>query len=331
MPHLPARLVLLLASLTAGCAHHVVGPPPHQDPQGWSRVRAAHFDLLSDAPESRQDEVARELESTYAVIHDTFFRDAKIPRVEVLLFQNTGYLQEIFGQDIAAVHLPKEGGGSVILLANYPDMDESEMAAASEQRRIVAHELVHMFINAAAPRAPVWFHEGFATYLESVELRGEQAFFGLRSRIAAPIIAEGRWVPLATMAQAKFMDHHGIEALTHYATAWAYLHYLLNGDGGAHMRRFLAIWRVMDGAQPGEDVALAALQAPFPEVALDQLDGRVRDYAVAHLGARTDVTGMRVDVPRSALEPAVERSPADRDHVRELCKAVYALKDKRKQ
>lgn len=315
----------------SACAHHVVGPPPHQDPRGWSHVRTEHFHLLSDAPESRQDEVARELESSYTVIHDTFFRKAQVPRVEVLLFQDTGYLREIFGQDVAAVNVRRDSGRGLILLANYPDMDSSEMTAASEQRRIVAHELVHMFINATAPRAPVWFHEGLATYLESVELRGEQALFGLRSPIAGPVIAEGRWVSLETMAQANFRDHHGIEALTHYATAWAYLHYLLNGDRGAHMRRYLSIWRVLDGAAPGDEVTLTTLQAPFPELSPTELDTRVRDYAVAHLASRAAVSGMLVDVPRSGLEPAIERTPADRDHVRELCKMVYGLKDKGKR
>lgn len=330
---LPSRFLATILLALAACSH-VAGPPPHVDPQGWSRVRSAHFDLLSDAPDSRQEDVSRELESVYAVIHDNFFRKADLPRIEVLLFQDTGYLHEVFGDDIGALFLHRLDGadGPVVLLANYPSMDESQMTTASWQHSIVAHELTHMFIDAAARGAPSWFHEGLASYLETVEVRGETAWFGELPRDMATVLAEGRWVPLATMANQRFMNHSGIEMATHYATAWAYLHYILNAEHGALMPRYLRIWATLADPPAGVPIGLATLQAPFPELSLDELDNRVRDYAVSHLtGARAAVGAMKVDVPRAALESPLERAAAERAHVRQLCSAVYAMKGTRKR
>lgn len=98
-------------------------------------------------------------------------------------------------------------------------------------------------------------------------------------------------VPLQELFGARGTDFHGGWALRYYDTAWTLIHYILNGDKGAHRARFGALSAALVDPTLGPQRSMAALERAFPAVAVSALEDRVRWHANAVANKRS-VTAM---------------------------------------
>src|SRR5205823_5765833 len=111
------------------------------------------------------------------------------------------------------------------------DRNVSLYSTLPEQQ--MASELVRRMLRVNMRNAPPWFRIGLEDYAETVEIQGDLARFGHRLPRPTHELAAGRVIPLGQLIAARNADFNGGEwRLSHQASAWAFIHYLLGGDRG---------------------------------------------------------------------------------------------------
>lgn len=125
---------------------------------------------------------------------------------------------------------------------------------------IAAHEGWHQYTQTVfRDQLPTAFEEGLATYMEGFRMTGEnrdqytfkpwanpERFFTLRRASE-----RDRLMPLGRLVRAtpqELMGDGEGDALTYYAQVWALIHFLVEGDGGAHKE---ALSRMVSDAAAG--------------------------------------------------------------------------------
>jgi hypothetical protein len=250
-------LVGLAAGLAGGCAHDI---------PGWKRVSSDHFHLFTDLGAHSYEPVLERLEDVHGGLASSFFRGTVTPPLEVFLFTE-GEFRELAGP-WGGLYIGQRGKGGA--LAIYDGWDPRFVDV------VAAHELAHGFIAATFPSVPNWFNEGFASYLESIIVEQDKVWFGSIGTNAGLTAGSGKMVPIAALFAAPWRDFHGDWESSHYATAWAVVHYILHGEDRALRRRFDQFGVAL--ARGGGGASARAWQEVFPEIPLAELVGRVRDH-----------------------------------------------------
>jgi hypothetical protein len=286
-----ARLAtaVLLAALTAGgCAHGGIGSA-----SGWSVVQSKHFSLYTLYPRDTQL-LLRELELAYTSLGSTFFKAAQLPHIDVLVFTDETF-GEVMGFHRGAVALARAPGGGAIgkdgLLITRDDKAPVALAEA----------LAHLFIDKTFAGAPLWFHEGFAGYVRTVQYRygggGQMACFGLPPREKEPL------VPLRKLIAMSWDDYDGDEGRNWYRfTSRLVIDYILHAAEGKNAGRLRLLIDAVGAGKPSAE----SLEAAFPSVALEVLDRKLSEHA-ADLSYK-----MSGDVPPRGLCPLPAAIAADR-------------------
>jgi hypothetical protein len=294
--------VLLLAAMaSAGCAHEA---------PGWKRISSDHFQVYSELDRRTYESVIERLEDVHDGLASSFFSQTATPPLEVFLFSE-GEFHELAG-NWGGMFIGERGHGGA--LAIYDGWDPHFVDV------VAAHELAHGFIGATFPSVPMWFNEGFAGYLESIIIEGDRVWFGSITVNAGLTAGRGKIVPIVSLFSAPWHEFHGDWESSHYATAWAVVHYLLHGENRTLRRRFDQFGSTL--AQPGHrpDASAAAWHQIYPDIPLAEIDGRVRDHISAAFGKNVDARlGFRLQrPPRSLLQVA----PADPAHVEAMRTAL---------
>jgi len=163
----------------------------------------------------------------------------------------------------------------------------------------VAHQLVTHRLYGGAPAVP-WIAEGLATYFGETATDADGSF--LPGKVGAPrrpLVRDGPRPRSEAGAKldvlnAAFDDREATESplverlvriddpavfygpgvLVHYAASWMLVHWLLDGDDGAHAAAFLAYLERDRAGDGGPDALLEAIGVSGAE-----LDARVRAHA----------------------------------------------------
>src|SRR5262249_10298494 len=104
-----------------------------------------------------------------------------------------------------------------------------------------ARELVSRFLRRALPTAPPWFREGITPYVETIQMDGGVGYFGGQQLPLHLELRAGRVIPVHELLVAPPAAFHGDWARSHQASAWAFIHFLLEGESGHLRPRFDAI------------------------------------------------------------------------------------------
>ena len=166
---------------------------------------------------------------------------------------------------------------------------------------MVAEALAHLFINKSFTSAPLWFHEGFASYVRTVQYQsgpqGQVACFGVLPREKEPVL------PLRRILEVSWDDYDGDQARNWYRyTTRLLIDFILHGAAGKNAIRMRPlIDAVGAGKSPQE-----SLEAAFPSVSLDVLDRKLGEHAADLV---YQVTG---DSPTRGLCPLPALIAADR-------------------
>jgi hypothetical protein len=310
-------LCLLLA--VVGCAHS----GRSDGYAGWHTVTTAHLAVHTPLSAGEAEETAFQLELLYQALETALFPRSALERVDVLLFERPG-------DSARQAADAREGGGggrergALVLSVRDNRRDRGGGTGVNKfttsWQMVAARELSHRFLDRALVRVPPWLEVGLTRYLATAQIEPDAAIFGRRPDDLAAELGKGRAIPLGTVLDAPRAEFHGTWARDYDASAWGFIHYLLDGDGGKQRPRFDSMMAALL-AGGGRTESRAAVAQAFPDMPFGALEARVRDYMVETLGRRASFHPYAVNL----RPPAATRgtaTPSDPSHVHALLLGV---------
>ncbi|RKH14546.1 DUF1570 domain-containing protein [Corallococcus sp. CA053C] len=249
------RLGILGLALTlfSGCAASRALCPA-EGGRPWREVRSTHFRVRTNLEEKAAAQSAVELEEFRRALLLAWGPDFDPPgSVEVVLLSNPRDLEEFTGGQFAGYAGQTPDGPRMVMTGDggylLPD--------APGDKGVQAHELAHYLSAFALPRQPRWISEGLASYLETVTIKPSTRDVVL-GRASLPMLAYVRahgWLTLEELWQWDGKTQQSTAELQrHYASAWLWVHYLINEQG----ERFSALQgRLSRGEEPRRAFAAA--------------------------------------------------------------------------
>jgi hypothetical protein len=300
------RVIGPLLLVATGCASQ-----PWLDPgNGWRTVTSQHFVIHTDSGDRAAREVVERFEAVHAAL-STFLRATNVRRVEGLLFLDETAYEGVAGRTAGAFAIFEGEADGVLVLRDDEDRDWMDF--------VVGHELAHRFVTARHPHLPPWLHEGLATYLETARHQGSRLLIG-----GLPLeilhFEFGGGVGLRRLSRAPGGSFHGASAGALYASAWAVVHYLLNGARGANHVRFRRLLAELGDSPGGPDRSLEAFTRAFPEKTFEEIDDAALAHARRMLATRSEAVITVASTPPPT--PTIDTRPADPARVRDLCLGV---------
>jgi hypothetical protein len=305
----PLRTIGLMIVLLLGCGH----APWVQPDEDWKRVESTNFIVHTDTSLADHEPIIARLEDVHEALLTTFFKDVRIEKMEVLLFDSASEFRGVAPEgDLAGYFMPQVGTQKNGVLV-FPIQSEFSYVAS-----VAAHELAHAFLNAVHPNLPAWLHEGFAKYIGAVDVIEDViAFDALEIHGGYTFFADV--VPVKKLFEADNRDFHGNANVDHYMTAWLFIRELMSTKVDDKKARFRAmVDRIAVAKNPAE--TKAAIEASF-SVSVATIESRVRDFHArsrSGIGQAKQRSGMGVQVSRVGRKPLLTAS-ADADTVRSLC------------
>jgi hypothetical protein len=273
-------LVLVLA-----CAH---GSDARDGYAGWHSVTTEHFVLYTPLAASDAEETASQLELLYQGLSRAVFPRSNLDRIEVLLFQDPEDSARAVADATAAAGDGARQRGALVL--SLHDRGRAQTAGTGVERfttswqMTAARTMAHRFLESAMDRPPQWLRVGLSRYLATAQIEPDAAIFGRRPDDLAGELRQGRAIPLGELLAAGPTEFGGGWSRDHEATAWGFIHYLLDGEGGKLRPRFDAIMAALRGDHAD---SRTAVEQAFPDIPFSALEGKVRDYLVESLGRRS--------------------------------------------
>lgn len=283
------RLRRNLVSLTIGALFAVAccRPGPAARPHTWAELESRRleiarfgqpgfstrvippFVLVGDAPPALFDQDARVVSWAVRRLKSDFFPHDPDPILAIWMFDGS----MSYERNVSALW----GGSPPSPYGYYSPCQQALVVNASSGNGTLVHELVHAFMDANFPAAPVWYNEGLASLFErpaeaSGHLRGT---VNSRLRDLKQGWRAGRAPGLGALLRSSRSDFQGERRSEHYAAA-RYLLYWLQESGRliAFHSRFVA---TVASDPTGERTLLAATGAR----SLARVDERWRPFVMA--------------------------------------------------
>lgn len=207
----------------------------------WTRVRSENFNLVGSADEAQIRAVAFKLEQFRAALRQVLGGlnfDSPIPTT-VIVFKNAADYRpfkplklngEIIDQTVGYFQAGRD--------VNYITLAAGDQPAA-QTYGIIFHEYTHFLIrnNLGESTVPPWYNEGTANYYETfaVDNNRKVTLGGAPSKYLT-VLAQNNLIPFETFFAVDNISLHergAAGAGLFYAQAWALVHYLRHGEGGA--------------------------------------------------------------------------------------------------
>jgi hypothetical protein len=300
---------LLAVAGLAGCSHLVTSIDHPGD--RWQRVDSENFRITTDAPAVHYKFVAARLENMDRAIKQVFFPGLKTPPLDVLfLADETLFMDLVDNVDLIAAFVPGAGKEGVLVIRSGEGEDDEAMAGLGVASHIVSHGI---------PRAPPWMHLGFSSFLQTAIVRNDgEAVFGQPPESQAVEILEGRLLPLAELERASWRDMNGPETRRHYATAWAFVHYMAVGGTRQVRQELFNMMALAASGNPDEQIRLP----------IARYEDGFRDYALKTFAGKPTVQ-VFVEQLGALSPPALKVAAAPEPEVRGLLQAVKAARARR--
>lgn len=169
--------VLAIASLGAGSPVFAGFKCPAKGGAPWREYRSAHFDIFTDADDSKVVRLVDKLESMHVLeLQAIVGEQVEIPgKLRVIAFDSHGVFKDLAGRyEIAGYYKQSIYGDPIIVLP---------IVAVDESPEDVAHEVAHHLTSFLFIRQPAWFSEGLAEFLQTVAMTQDRIEPGLGSHI----------------------------------------------------------------------------------------------------------------------------------------------------
>jgi tetratricopeptide (TPR) repeat protein len=226
----------------------------------WLSVRSKNFNLIGNASEKDIQAVASRLEQFREVFRRIFDKvnfNSPVPTT-VIVFKDAASYNPY-------KPLKKDGQTDKAIAGYFLAADDANFITlsmegeTSEAFETIFHEYTHFWVdnNIGKSNVPPWFNEGLAEYYQTLKIENDQkVVLGAPQKRHLELLSQNKLIPFDaffntdnyTLAQ-QGEDGAGL----FYAQAWALMHYLQHGEGGARkpqMYKFLDL--VMSGRAPRE-------------------------------------------------------------------------------
>ena len=257
-------LTVLALALVLG-----LGACAHDSHTGWKVYRTRHITMYTNT-KFLHSHTLESLEYAYSGLAGSLFPGRGIAPVEVLFLEWPQFLSTL-GRYRRGVVIPKLPGRGMLarrgLIVLGEDQDEGRAGLTQ-----AAHKLAHAFLHAAMPKAPLWLHEGYASYVETVQIRAKG------NEMSACLGHLGGEQPAVTMDELFGWTWVALDeskkAAWYRFTARTLIDYFLTGEEGKLRAPFAQFVQALG---KGEDTR-AALAKFFPDLTVAELGKRIMDH-----------------------------------------------------
>lgn len=293
LPLLAAFLQGMALSSGLGCAHEL---------PGWKLVETKHFRLYTDQKVRTYESLLARLEDVHDGLTSSFF-DVAIPPMEVFLFDSTEF-HGLLGP-IGGMYLRRPRQSPLLVVHGASSAEFLDQSAAQG--------LAYAFIQATFRAPPLWFNKGLATYIESLMLRDDMAWFGSTRINVGRDALLGRLVPVARLFSPGLNVLQDEGESRFCAASWAVIHYIWHGEDKALRKRFDAFGAALVAVPRVPDSSRRAWEKVYPDVPFAELDDRVHKHLNAAFALPvSSLVGFKlVRAPR----PPLQAVPADLGYV----------------
>ncbi len=207
----------------------------------WVQVSSDTYVVKSSAGEAKAKAVLKELEAFHQLLGSFAFRNAELPElpIEVLLIGDEGTMKE----------LEPEYNGRKVPVAGYYQRGEdrdfivlSGRALSANLTSIAYHELSHYFLARSLASKPVWLNEGLAEYFSTAEIGGDEVSLGAIQPERLQTLKSVGLLPLQDFFAVDLSSpyyNESSKASVFYAQAWAFTHYMMQGEYAARFKSYL--------------------------------------------------------------------------------------------
>jgi hypothetical protein len=276
-------LSLALTAALAGCGH---GSGARDRYAGWHTVVTPHLAVHSPLAVDDAEKTAFQLELVYQALAVALFQNANLEPVQVIVFGHPEDTGPAVADARKAGREGRERGALVLVLRDHrraPRAGTGVQGFTTSWQMVAARDLGRRFLDGALDHPPPWLREGLTRYVSTAQVEGDTAVFGRRPDDLAAELGKGRAIPLGQVLDAGDAELRGPWGRDYQASAWGFIHYLLDGEGGTLRRRFDLMMAALVKERASSRAAVARA---FPDIPFAVLEGKVRDYMVDVLGRR---------------------------------------------
>lgn len=322
------KKALVSLVFVAGCSGAV---------DNYKVVRTPTINLYTNMSIGRYGSTLESLQYSHAALSSVFFKNTEIGPVDVLFLDDPDFqaLMGNFRKGAAIASVPGGGAetkiGSNGLLILHPftlaSMESHEVelgggpeasnvdgsrtgiathAPQANPSRIVGTEmLAHIFVRRALPKAPLWFHEGFSTYVSNLEIR-EDAGSGQTFICYGYVQPIDGYLGLSKLWDMTFAGYIEPAARNWFrSSSEVFIDFIIHGENNAHRAALMPM------------VAGLANGTPSPQLvkevfAMDptDLDERVKVHREVIKSGLATATNARGQCPFGFLLPP-DKKPGD--------------------
>ena len=221
---------------------------------GWWETRHGDFHIVSKLSRAETTQIARDLQIYRAALRGFFPSSDIEPHVPVTIL--------LLDRKLWRQHFGAEQGRAGVA---YPADDHFYVAVNGdlwlEASSIVFHELTHVFMhkNTSGGNVPIWFDEGYADLLSTIEKGKDHVKVGLYPKWRLYSLTQEPWLPLPTLLSvSRTSPEYRSEkfAPAFYAQSWLLVHYYVFGGEPRHsqIKKYLSLV----GANEAPERAFAA-------------------------------------------------------------------------
>lgn len=225
----------------------------------WCITYTDHFEMVSDLPRERALELVAHLNRFRSAARALLPGEASAsaPPLKVVAFERARDFATVFNnRRVAGFTRPSLDQS---LLASAPDLNGAHL------NRNVIHEYVHYLLRSrAALNLPIWYEEGFASYLATLSVDptglvtvGRVPFAYLHSVLEMPGLS------IAEVIDERFeLDPERHDLSKVYGLAWAivrFLHHAKNAKGERYATRLGAMLAAIDNGASSREALTSSL------------------------------------------------------------------------
>ena len=228
----------VLAGLTVMLA--CATKPLHE--RDWVEARTPHFEIVSSLDKDATLELARDVELFRAAVQFVLGTPLRAPAVptRIYAFDGRGLRRPFAVRGASSAFLPSLREAVIMLRTG----GGWRFDATQELR----HEYVHYLLrNHGGFGLPLWFDEGAAAFLSTVEVKDDHGELGRLREDHVRLLRGQPWVPLIRILRVEDLEGWGSrKRAIFYAESWALVHYLNfglkgRGQGQAQLSRYFRL------------------------------------------------------------------------------------------
>lgn len=238
----------------------------------WRHYQSPNFELYSTQSDGESRALLHNLELLRTVVFARF-KIVERTRLDVTVFafarteHFTAYLSPALAQArVAAFYTPFPDRAVICIgpgAVERPPLVAGPLTLftyITPPRHVIFHEYIHHLFCTTNQQPTVWFNEGFAELLATIEVKKNHIEIGHANPPTLVALQNQKLLPWESIfgpksVAAVFRDHH--QSAMFYAQSWAFLHYLYFGEPKPPPERAAAFMRVMSDRRSAAKVNAA--------------------------------------------------------------------------